>query len=57
VVNQVAKQVRAFIEGLWQVVSLQCLKKFTAEELRSMAEGSDKVSVAELKEHTSIYVE
>jgi hypothetical protein len=35
---------------------LRYLRKFTAEELRNMAEGSDKVSVAELKEHTSVRV-
>lgn len=44
VVNQVEKQSNAFMEGFKKVINPVYLQKFTSEELRELAEGSDKIS-------------
>ena len=44
IVSQVKQQASAFVEGFKKVIHPKYLKRFNAQELRQMAEGTDKVS-------------
>jgi hypothetical protein len=54
IVNGVKQQFNAFMSGFKRVVKPEFIHNITAEELREIAEGCDKISVDDLKKHVTL---